>query len=251
MEKIILMGCLMGLWLVLIMNRMLISELFVEQDARQLLKMTSMQTYDQFLEKRIKNTLLVLVLALVAIYLEWHLLKVLMVVMLALVAYKIPYLVIKSNFKQKVRQLKYEFPIWLRQLQILLQNNTVVVSLEKSHDHAPALIQNHLHDFIEKLKRDPQNLETYINFLQDYQCIEIERAMKLLYRYNSVGKADSMKQLNRMVASTSKWLREQRLENQANQTFMKQWWGVLPLFGVTVVFLVMMMQTLTHLLEGR
>lgn len=251
MEKLILMGVLMVLWILLMINRSLFSELLAEGDLDQLLKMTGNQSRSRFLERRIKNALSIVLLVLVSIYSEWHLFYILIWVVVAIWIYKMPYLRLKRDFNLRVKQLKYEFPIWLRQLQILLQNNTVVVSLEKSHEFAPQLIQNHLYEFTNKLKRDPQNLETYMSFLEDYQCVEVERAMKLLYRYNSVGKEDSMKQLNRMVASTSKWLREQRLDKQTNQAFMKQWWGIMPLFGVTIVFIAMMMQTFSHLLEGR
>jgi hypothetical protein len=163
--------------------------------------------------------------------------------------YKLPYIHLKGKFKGKVQQLKYEFPIWLRQLQILLQNNTVVVSLEKSSNLAPQLIQSHLDDFIVKLKNNPQDLTSYMYFLKNYECIEIERAMKLLFRYNSVGKEDSMRQLNRMIQTTAKWLREQRLNAQSSKNQMKQWWGMLPLFGVTIVFITMMIQTFMTLME--
>ncbi len=249
MEKIILIGSILLVWVLLMINRDVLSHLVKESDVDQLLKMTSNQSSEKFQDRRLLHSLSIVLLVVLSIYYQWELLYVLIWIVVAIVVYKMPYFRLKSEFNKKVKQLKYEFPIWLRQLQILLQNNTVVVSLQKSHHFAPVLIQNHLLSFIEKLRLDPQNLLTYIGFLEDYECVEVERAMKLLYRYNSVGKEDSMKQLNRMIASTSKWLREQRLDNQDSQSQMKQWWGMLPLFGVTIVFITMMMQTFVALLE--
>lgn len=249
MEKSILMGTILVFWLLLLINRDVLSMLVKEKDVDQLLKMTSSISSKKFQDKRLLQSLSVVLLIVLSIYLQWQLLYVLIWVVVAIVLYKLPYIQLKNNFKQKVKQLKYEFPIWLRQLQILLQNNTVVVSLNHSQKYAPEIIRNHLAEFIAKLQLDPQNLRTYIEFLEEYECVEVERAMKLLYRYNTVGKQDSMKQLNRMISSTSKWLREQRLDRQDGQSQVKQWWGMLPLFGVTIVFITMMMQTFTTLLE--
>lgn len=249
MERIFLMGFIFILWLLLLINREVLSQSFMEDNLQQLLKMTNEPNIESFQNKRLLKSLSVVLLVLLSIYLDLGLLYVLIWIVIAIIIYKIPYFRVKSKFKQLVGQIKYEFPIWLRQLQILLQNNTVVVSLEKSFDLAPMLIQTHLHDFINKLKEQPQQLSIYTGFLEDYECVEIERAMKLLYRYNSVGKEDSMKQLNRMIQTTAKWLREQRLEIQSTQSQVKQWWGLLPLFGVTLVFVTMMIQTFFTLLE--
>jgi amino acid permease len=79
--------------------------------------------------------------------------------------------------------------------------------------------------------------------------MEVTRAMKLLYRYNAVGQADSVRQLNRMITTTGKWLRQQRISDQGSQSALFQWWGILPLLSVTIVFLVMMMVTITSFME--
>lgn len=249
MERIFLMGFVVVFWLLLMINRSLLSELFKEKDVEQLLEMTDGPSLEKFMNQRLLQSLSVILLVVLSIYLNWSVLKVLIWFVLAIVVYKLPYIYLKQKFKNKVQQLKYEFPIWLRQLQILLQNNTVVVSLEKSANFAPQIIRFHLQDFIVQLRNNPQDLSSYIYFLKNYECVEIERAMKLLFRYNTVGKEDSMRQLNRMIQTTAKWLREQRLNAQSSRNQMKQWWGMLPLFGVTIVFITMMIQTFMTLLE--
>ena len=46
--------------------------------------------------------------------------------------YKSPYLSLKHQAKRHIQLVRYQFPIYLRQLQILLQNNTVVNAVEHS-----------------------------------------------------------------------------------------------------------------------
>jgi hypothetical protein len=168
---------------------------------------------------------------------------------LVFVVYRWPYMKLKKKFEGSVSRLRYEFPIWLRQLQILLQSNTVAVSMEISIPMAPMMIRSQLVELINQIRQSPQQISTYTDFLSGYRLMEVSRAMKLLYRYNSVGQADSVKQLNRMITTTGKWLRQQRLESLNTKSSLTQWWGILPLLSVTVVFLVMMMVTITSFME--
>lgn len=168
---------------------------------------------------------------------------------LIFVVYRWPYMKLKKKFDESVQRLRYEFPIWLRQLQILLQSNTVAVSMEISIPMAPLMIRARLHQLIEQIRQSPQQISTYTDFLSGYRLMEVSRAMKLLYRYNSVGQADSVKQLNRMITTTGKWLRQQRIQSLNTKSALTQWWGILPLLSVTVVFLVMMMVTITSFME--
>jgi hypothetical protein len=163
--------------------------------------------------------------------------------------YRWPYMRLKRKFDGSIQRLRYEFPIWLRQLQILLQSNTVAVSMEISIPMAPLMIRAQLHQLICGIKKAPQNIETYTDFLSGFRLMEVTRAMKLLYRYNAVGQSDAVRQLNRMITTTGKWLRQQRLQNQSMQSSLTQWWGILPLLSVTIVFLVMMMVTITSFME--
>jgi hypothetical protein len=123
------------------------------------------------------------------------------------------------------------------------------VSMEISILMAPMMIRAQLVELINQIRQSPQQISTYTDFLSGYRLMEVSRAMKLLYRYNSVGQADSVKQLNRMITTTGKWLRQQRLESLNTKSSLTQWWGILPLLSVTVVFLVMMMVTITSFME--
>lgn len=75
--------------------------------------------------------------------------------------------------------------------------------------------------------------------------------MKLLYRYNRVGSQDATRQLSRLIQATTKWLRDQRFNQQSTTISLVGWWGMLPLLGVGGLFLVMMVQTIMTLLERR
>jgi len=167
-------------------------------------------------------------------------------ILLGVVAYQYEssFLRMRLQTRQLKSQIRYQFPIYLRQIQVLLQNNTVVTSIERSLVYAPSLFQEEVAHLAEELRERPQDLDPYLDFLSFYELPEIARAMKLLYRYNTVGQADSYHQLNRMIQSTSKWLREERVSRKQSALLVYQWWGMVPLFGVTLLFLSVMMNIL-------
>jgi hypothetical protein len=219
-----------------------------ESDLEHFCKMNH-QDIDEFQASRLKISLKTLLILPILMFLEVSWSMQLLFLALVFLVYRWPYMKLKKRFDGSVQRLKYEFPIWLRQLQILLQSNTVAVSMEISIPMAPLMIRSHLFHLISQIRQSPQNIRTYTDFLSGYRLMEVTRAMKLLYRYNAVGQADSVRQLNRMITTTGKWLRQQRIDDQGSQSALFQWWGILPLLSVTIVFLVMMMVTITSFME--
>jgi len=179
-----------------------------------------------------------------SVFFKNQLLIQLILVSILLYRYESDYLKLRSKTRRLKSQIRYQFPIYLRQIQVLLQNNTVVTTIDLSQHYAPSLFRAEVAYFVEQLRQRPQDIDPYLDFLSFYQLPEIARAMKLLYRYNTVGQADSYHQLNRMIQSTSKWLREERISRKTNAQAAYQWWGMVPLFGVTLLFLSVMMNIL-------
>lgn len=200
-----------------------------------------------YMGKRIKKARLSLLLLGIWPILNFDYRFMIIVLLLSTYILKKDYLLVKRNQYRQLKQLRFQFPIWLRQLQILIQNNTVTTSLEQSKLSAPSLIKEDLNILIDELHEDAIHLQPYLNFLKRYRLSEIERAMKLLYRYNSVGKEDAYRQFNRMIQSTTKWLRNERVSRNDGRLMVYQWWGMLPLLGVTILFMAVMFEIIIEL----
>ncbi len=167
------------------------------------------------------------------------------------VLYKYEYYRIRFKVNKRIRLIRYQFPIYLRQLQVLLQNNTVTMAIEASLDQVPNLFKEDIILLHTRLLENPMNLNAYIDCMSQYDLPEIQRAMKWLYRYQTIGISDVNRQFNRMITSTSKWLRQSRIQSKDQSLTLYQWWGILPLFGVTVVFLSAMVSVATSFFERR
>ena len=173
-----------------------------------------------------------------------------MILVCVLGIYFLPIYQAKQEKEKKLRELRYEFPIWLRQIQILLQNNNVQHSLEKSLDTVPTIMKEDLTSLIEVLKRDATNRDVYLEFMKEYEIYEISRAMKLLYRYHMVGASESYHQFHRMLEATGKWLGAERKNRNDGKISLLGWIGVIPMFGCTAMFMVMMVLIIMNMMKG-
>lgn len=191
--------------------------------------------------KRVSRLKISRFLLLLFLFIDFTLLRLSVLLFMLIFIYMVPYYRLKNQVYQLIQQIRYQFPIYLRQLQVLLQNNTVVSAIEASLDQVPSLFKQDIMDLHQSLLMSPMDLNHYLNCMKIYELPEITRAMKWLYRYQSLGTQDVNRQFNRMIISTTKWLRQTRLDGKQQKLMVYQWWGMVPLFGVTLVFLSAMM----------
>lgn len=240
---------LVGVALLFIFNQSIdpmLVNLVMENDLKDLIH----EDPYEFTLKRVKKSKLVLFSLIPWSYTDFSLWILFVIVIVFIILLKKPYLDLKSKAKKQLSQLKFQFPIWLRQLQILLQSNTVLQSLELSLPNAPLLIQEDLKRLIVGIEKDALSLFPYLEFLKAYRLAEIERAMKLLYRYNTVGKDEAYLQFNRMIQTTTKWLRNERNARNEGKLMAFQWIGMAPLVGVTLLFMAIMFEILIKLFNA-
>ncbi len=222
-----------------------INRYFIEKEVYQIEKILEDFHSESWQLKRLKSCRNILFLLLLWPIVSFDFMYIVVIVALCVFVYKMKFLKIKQKKEAAVKQIHFQFPIWLRQIQVLLQNNTVVKAIDLSIVHAPQLMKKDLILLSEDVKNKPIEMSSYTNFLQQYELLEIQRAMKLIYRYNTIGKEDSYHQLNRMIQTTTKWLRSIRQESKKTELLAFQWWGIFPLFGVTIVFLMIMTSIIT------
>lgn len=215
-----------------------------ENDLVLFLKTESIETFQK---KRYKKASRIILLLLLFPLLNFNMYYFMIVLVATYFEYKRPYIRLKARFKADLSLVRYQFPIWLRQIQILLYTNNVLNSLQLSMSSAPVIIISDLKHLIETLMKNPNDLHAFTDFMSDYEITEIDRAMKLLYRTYMIEQDDTSKQLNRMIASTTKWIRFERLKRHEDSLKFYEWIGIIPLFGVTIVFLVIMASLLTNL----
>lgn len=101
----------------------------------------------------------------------------------SIIIYKIQYLFVKQKYEKNLKQAEIEFPYYLNALSILMQNNTVAVSLLKSIDTAPAIFKEDIKTLVYDIHQGKKvGVQPFIDFANKFpQVKDLNRIMRTLY----------------------------------------------------------------------
>ena len=117
--------------------------------------------------------------------------------------------------KRLKREINEAFPQWLMELALLLQGDTVQVSILKTVDNALPVMKPELRKFKEALDAAPESSEPFLNFFYDFHIPEITTSMQMLYSLSAGTGGDADEQITNIVNRNNIIL--DRAEEQANQ----------------------------------
>ena len=105
----------------------------------------------------------------------------------------------KADMRAVKRQIEIEFPSWLLNMSLLLQNDSVFVALERSVENAPLIIKKDIEELIRKLSLDPFSIVPYMEFLKEFDIQGVNSAMKVLYSLSSNGNGSSQDEIGELL----------------------------------------------------
>ncbi|MCI9527244.1 MAG: hypothetical protein HFH37_10055 [Lachnospiraceae bacterium] len=118
-------------------------------------------------------------------------------------------------FDKVVREINRVFPGWLMEMALLLQGNNVQVSIEKTIEHAPIVLRSELQQLSDQLKRTPDAIEPYLEFLGTFELSAVLSSMKMLYAISESGNGDAQSQIRILVQRNSKMMdKAEKLSNE-------------------------------------
>lgn len=120
------------------------------------------------------------------------------------------------------------------EMALLLQGNNVQVSIEKTIEHSPSVLKGELQELSDSLKKTPDALEPYLNFLGMFELSAILSSMKMLYAISESGNGDAQSQIRILVQRNSKMM--DKAEKLSNERSLAGINGIFYLPQVTVSF---------------
>ena len=131
------------------------------------------------------------------------------------------FILIKGNMKFKRRkkavekELLKEFPVWMRDVAINLNNMVVVRAIKQSTANVSLVMNHFLNNFLAAVEKEPNSIKPYINFLGMFNAMELQTAFKTLYAIKSLSKEDSQRQINDLIVRNQTLLEtSERMRNQ-------------------------------------
>ena len=144
-----------------------------------------------------------------------------------------------SVYRSDVKNALYEaLPEWMFDMALLLQYNNVQVSLAESVSHAEPILQAELTALVERIRKDPDEIQSYLLFFANVDIPEIATCMKMLYSMSNDGTGNMQVQISNLVAHVNK-LREKELELKNEKiVFQERMMVMYPVAATTVKLLV-------------
>lgn len=121
-----------------------------------------------------------------------------------IILWRQPYRSKRAAAKRCERELKKAFPIWLRELALVLQRKPVSAAIIESISTAPSILQLPLQKMEKQFEEDLISIKPYQEFVSEFEVPEISSAMKLLYAMNATGREDMMGQINALLERNAK-----------------------------------------------
>jgi hypothetical protein len=109
------------------------------------------------------------------------------------------------------------FPEWLMQMGLLLQSENVHMSITRSLDQAPLILQPELKKLLLGMNRSPESQKPYQDFLKDYEVREAAPAMRMLYAVASGSGGNPSDQIAALVEKNMDLYDQARRESDADR----------------------------------
>ena len=118
----------------------------------------------------------------------------------------------KLSYKKAKRRLeneiKKEFPDWIRDVAVNLQNDTVQSAIESSYEKLPFVLKRPVRKLLVDFEKYPVGIEPYDNFLKEFDLDEMKSSVKMFYSMNELGKEQSGKQIYSIIDRNNKMIRQ-------------------------------------------
>ena len=113
----------------------------------------------------------------------------------------------KLAVKRCAQEIAKAFPQWLMEISLLLQvSENVNAAIAKSLEGAPSVLLESLQQMQEQIMENPESNEPYMNFMKEFQMIEIQSAMGMLYSISSGRGGDADMQIDEILSKNASLL---------------------------------------------
>ena len=112
------------------------------------------------------------------------------------------------------KALTIEFPVWLREISLTLNNLTVLNAIERSLSVVSYPMKKEIKKFLDEAKQDPTSIKAYNDFLSDFDLEDAKSSMKVLYAIQNIGKDDVKARVSNLISRNQEMLdRSETLRN--------------------------------------
>ena len=148
---------------------------------------------------------------------KWAVIPCILIAAFMLVQHRFSYDMCRKDVKAA---LYMAFPEWMMDMALLLQTNNVQVAIQKSIPKAEKIMRGELLKLIERIKENPDDVQSYTTFCEKFDVPEIASCMKMLYAVSEAGSGNAKVQIENLVRHVQKF-QERETEKKNEDISMK------------------------------
>lgn len=210
------------------------------------------EQYDQSLMKKVKNIqdfdyrrslkkqkiklAVFFVLLIYSLFIHQIILSVFLIGFIGYLFYE-PYYMYKLQKKSVCQAIELEFPLWLRDVALNLNNYVVVGAIGHSMNFVSPVLRFYLQKFLTEVEQYPTSIEPFANFLDQYHIHDVHTSMLALYSLQEVDNKDSEREISELIQRNQTMLSNgEKIRNQN------------ALIGVLIVSFIPIVLTMTKII---
>lgn len=155
----------------------------------------------------------------------------------------------KKAYKTINKAFAIEFPIWLREISLNLNNYTVLNAIEHSQNSVSYPLRKELRMFIDKVRKDPTSVKAYNEFLEDFDLEDARSSMKVLYALQNISKDNINKQTSNLISRNQDMLDKAESLRNMDSIAGIEMIGYLPIGLLTIQMLISMYSIFIYMMN--
>lgn len=199
----------------------------------------TVMNYDEAKEKRksliFSAPFVIAAILLFTFYKKWLAVPCLLIAAFMLLQHRVGYHLAKKDVDN---ELYMTLPQWLMDIALLMENNNVQVSIAKSVNGAPPVLQEELKHLLERIEKAPDKLNSYTEFCRSFDVPEAQSCMKMFHAIAESGTGNAKTQINNLLHRVSEMQNTADQIRDENTAFKMRMIFSYPVFGATLKLLV-------------
>lgn len=140
----------------------------------------------------------------------------------------------KNNIRKIKKYLQIEFPSWIRDITLNLQNLTVINAIESSKQTASSIMNYYIDQFLYEAYLNPVSIKPYNDYLIEFNIDGVKSTMKSLYSLQTLDREEMQKQTSHLIIRNQEMLaKAEELKNEDSVSGLK-FLGFVPV-GIFIV----------------
>ncbi|MDD2376360.1 MAG: hypothetical protein PHD15_02140 [Clostridia bacterium] len=209
-----------------------IKSFFIEKDLKLYLENFNLN-YKKYMKNRIMQSIMIIIIVIIftAVFKSPKIL--LLSLPLAVLTYKYKYMILVKYKKNQIIMKKRMFPIFVKEILLLVRTNNIYNALKKEVEYTPEPIKTYLVDLVKDIDND-KSKKPFDDFANKMEFEQATLVMSMLYTFNEYAlNREHLKSLELLITQLYNNEIEEFIENKKKNLWLYSNYTILTMLAFT------------------